>query len=85
MATKDVFDPETGETVTVEMAGAELAAYEALRAAPEPEPGPSRDDRLLTAVAQAKAAVDAPGVFTKQQAALLAAVFEALGVAIRGA
>lgn len=84
MATKDVFDPTTGETVTVEMSGAELAAYEALRAVPDPEPAPSRDTRLLDAVALAKTVVDAPGVFTKQQSALLAAVFEALVAAIRG-
>lgn len=53
---------------------------------PEEQPDqPSRDDRLLGAVEQAKSVVETPGVFTKQQAALLAAIFEKLGEAIRGA
>lgn len=49
---------------------------------PAPLP-PSRDDRLMVAVEQAKVAVEG-GAFTKQQAATLAAVFDGLGAAITG-
>lgn len=48
-----------------------------------PEPAPSRDERLLAAVAQAKALVGSGG-FTDTQATKLAAVFDGLGTAITG-
>jgi hypothetical protein len=60
------------------------AGNEAVPADPAPEVKPSRDQRLLAAVDQAKAAVGAGSVFTKQQAAVLAAAFDGLGAAITG-
>lgn len=50
----------------------------------EPEPEPSRDERLLAAVDAAKAAVTDTKVFTARQAAVLSAVFDGLGKAITG-
>jgi hypothetical protein len=61
-----------------EAAGAEVAPADQL-----PAPEPTRDERLLEAVDQAKTAV-AGGAFTQQQAATLAAVFDGLGQAITG-
>lgn len=51
---------------------------------PEPEPAPSRDEQLLAAVDAAKAAVAVGKVFSAEQAAVLAAVFDGLGKAITG-
>lgn len=81
MPTKDTFNATTGLLETVEMEGEELAAYEALRAIPEPTLGATRDERLLEAVKQAKIAV-AAGPFSEAQAAVLSAVFDGLGAAI---
>lgn len=50
----------------------------------EPEPEPSRDERLLAAVDSAKTAVAESKVFTLAQAAVLSAVFDGLGKAITG-
>lgn len=50
----------------------------------DPEPEPSRDERLLAAVDAAKAAVTGGKVFSAEQAAVLSAVFDGLGKAITG-
>ncbi len=55
--------------------------------APLPDPGPTRDERLLDAVDQAKTDVTEAvkaGIFTQQQALALASVFDKLGQAIAG-
>lgn len=51
---------------------------------PEPTPEPSRDERLLEAVEQAKSAVSTGSVFTKAQVATLSACFDGLAQAITG-
>lgn len=60
------------------------AGNTAAPAAPEPEPEPTRDDRLLAAVDAAKTAVSHSKSFTAEQAAVLSAVFDGLGKAITG-
>ena len=56
MPTKIVFDCEMCVQVEVEMTGAELAAYEALRATPEPPHPPTFDELVAAAVEKALAA-----------------------------
>ena len=55
-------------------------------AQPDPEPAqkPSRDARLLAAVASAKSKVADSRAFTVEQAAVLTDVFDGLGKAIEG-
>lgn len=84
MASKILVDCTTGASTEVEMTGADLAVFEAQRAQPEPEVGPSRDEQLLAAVDSAKTAVTASKSFTAEQAAVLSAVFDGLGKAITG-
>ena len=59
------------------------AAVIAAHVPPGPSSEPTRDERLLAAVDQAKVAVKA-GPFTKDQSDVLAAVFDGLGQAITG-
>lgn len=84
MAKRLTYNCATGQEEEVEMSGDELAAYEALRAAPEAGIAPTRDDRLLAAVDAAKTAVAGGKVFSAEQAAVLSAVFDGLGRAITG-
>jgi len=81
MPTKITLDVATGRVEEVEMAGDELAAFEAQRGQPEPDAGPSRDERLLAAVNAAKTAVSRSKSFTAEQAAVLSAAFDGLGKA----
>ena len=60
------------------------AVVDAHEPKPAPESGPTRDERLLAAVDQAKEAVTTSGQFTQAQAAVLSAVFDGLGQAITG-
>lgn len=52
MPTKDVYDIDTGEVTEVEMTGAELAAYEAARAAEQD--AATRQEQFRAALAAAR-------------------------------